>query len=344
MDHEIRPLALDDLPDLSRFLTTGFHAPADASFASVPVLMWKYLDFSDGLTRSWLAKDGRTGQIVGCLGVCRTHWRGAVLSPEGVSTLHMIDWLTSESGRGVGASLMRRAHAEADTQYVLGASAAARKVLDRAGYALLAKVPVFQRVLRPTYRLRATGSGPMGRVLRAAKDTMGLLNRRPRAPGVAVELKPVSLFSEEIEPILDAYEANALFTSREPSRLNALLNYPHGKMTGWHLFVSGALRGFALLNIVARKGVREGRIVECLLDLEGEAWHGAINALTSELNRQGADVAVGFASSAWTAAAYRDLGFAQTHAIEFRLRDRAGRLPKVTAWHLSALEADYAYT
>ena len=344
MNHEIRPLALDDLPDLSRFLTTGFHTPADAPFASVVVLNWKYLDFSDGSTRSWLARDSMTGRIVGHLGICRTHWRGAGLAPEGVSTLHMIDWLTSEAGRGVGASLMRRAHAEADTQYVLGASAAARRVLDRAAYALLARVPVFQRVLRPGYRLRATAPGPMGRALRAAKDTVGLLTRRSRAPGMAVQLKPVAAFSEKIEPILGAYEEQALFTSREPSRLNALLGCPGGRMTGWHLFVAGAPRGFALLNIVSRGRVQEGRIVECLLDAETDAWHGAINALTIELKRQGADVAIGFASTAWAVAAYHDSGFAQTHSLEFRLRDRAGRLPKGLPWHLSALEADYAYT
>ena len=39
----IRPLQLDDLEDLSRFLTAGFHAPPDADFALPEVLRWKYL-------------------------------------------------------------------------------------------------------------------------------------------------------------------------------------------------------------------------------------------------------------------------------------------------------------
>ena len=39
----IRPLQLDDLDDLSRFLTAGFHTAPDADFALPEVLRWKYL-------------------------------------------------------------------------------------------------------------------------------------------------------------------------------------------------------------------------------------------------------------------------------------------------------------
>ena len=34
MAHDVRPLTPDDLPELGRFLTRGFHAPADAPFAA----------------------------------------------------------------------------------------------------------------------------------------------------------------------------------------------------------------------------------------------------------------------------------------------------------------------
>ena len=43
MTVDIRPLAPDDLPELSRFLTVGFHAPPDAGFASPDMLRWKFL-------------------------------------------------------------------------------------------------------------------------------------------------------------------------------------------------------------------------------------------------------------------------------------------------------------
>ncbi len=40
---DIHPLTLDDLPELSQFLTAGFHTSPDADFAAVDILRWKYL-------------------------------------------------------------------------------------------------------------------------------------------------------------------------------------------------------------------------------------------------------------------------------------------------------------
>ena len=37
MTRDIRPLTPDDIPELSRFLTAGFHAPPDADFAPEPL-------------------------------------------------------------------------------------------------------------------------------------------------------------------------------------------------------------------------------------------------------------------------------------------------------------------
>ncbi len=33
-----------DIPELSRFLTAGFHTPPEADYAAPEVLRWKYLD------------------------------------------------------------------------------------------------------------------------------------------------------------------------------------------------------------------------------------------------------------------------------------------------------------
>ena len=44
MAREILPLTSDDIPELSRFLTTGFHTPPEADYAAPEVLRWKYLD------------------------------------------------------------------------------------------------------------------------------------------------------------------------------------------------------------------------------------------------------------------------------------------------------------
>ena len=44
MAREIRPLTADDIPELSQFLTTGFHTPPEADYAAPDVLRWKYLE------------------------------------------------------------------------------------------------------------------------------------------------------------------------------------------------------------------------------------------------------------------------------------------------------------
>src|SRR4051794_31773157 len=112
---EIRPLRPDDLPELSRFLLDGFHAPSDADFAAPDVLGWKYLDPIGGVDapRSFVASEG--GRIVGHVGICPTVFEGMGLPSGGITTLHMVDWLGSRAHRAVGSALMRHAHQEART-------------------------------------------------------------------------------------------------------------------------------------------------------------------------------------------------------------------------------------
>ena len=350
MPHDVRPLTVADLPELSRFLVAGFHAPPDAPFAAVDVLQWKYFDprgaEAGGAPRSYLARDPATGEVVGHVGVCPGRWHGPGLPAEGVSTLHMIDWLSSQAGAGVGALLMRRVHQACETQYGFGGSASGRGVIDRGGYGLVRMVPVCQRVLRPGHRLRVPGQGLTGRLLRAGRDVVTRLARPARRPRVEIEARPVAVFGDEIGPALAALESQALFTTRAPELLNHVLRYPRGGLTGWHLLHAGALRGFAVLAVVPQPGgVKAGRVVECLLDRdEPDLRHAAAVALARALKRQGADLAQAFASTDRTALAWRAAGFTPLHALEFRLRDRPGRLPPDAAFHLTPLEADYAYT
>ena len=129
MTREIRPLEPDDLEDLSRFLTEGFHTAPDADFAAPEVLRWKYLEPTgegeDRGPRSYLARD-EAGAVIGHVGICPTAFEGAVIPGGSVATLHMIDWLGSPGHRSVGASLMRKAHEAAPTQFGLGGSDAGK--------------------------------------------------------------------------------------------------------------------------------------------------------------------------------------------------------------------------
>ncbi|MFO0950586.1 MAG: acetyltransferase [Isosphaeraceae bacterium] len=350
MPQEIRPTTLDDLPELSRFLAEGFHAPADAPFSAPDVLAWKYLDprgaDAGDAPRSWLARDEASGAVVGHLGITPGRWRGAGLPAEGVSTLHMIDWLSSEAGRGVGASLMRRAHRGVETGYGLGGSADGRGVGGGGGYGLVRLVPVYQRVLRPSHHGRAGFSA--GGLLRTARDAARLAARRPKRPGVTVEIEPATAFGDEAERVLEAYAPSAAFTTRSAGLMNHMMRYPRGGLTGWVLKGPGGARGFAVLSVVTGQGgVRVGKVVECLPgggEPDEAVWHASFLALTAELKRQGADVARAVASTAWSVRALAASGYARAHDLEFRLRDRSNRLARDGAYHLTFLEADYAYT
>jgi hypothetical protein len=346
MSHDIRPLEPDDIPALSRFLIAGFHATADAPFAAPDLLRWKFFDpcGGDG-PRSFVAWQG--GRIVGHVGICPGAFRGPGLPEGGVSTLHMIDWLSETRGTAIGAYLMMRAQRGIATQYVLGSSVAARRVLDRSGYRLVGGVPGFHKVLRPGYRLRAREPGLSGprRAALWARDLAHRIMRRGRAPRMPVALREVREFGPEVAPILDLYRGRSVFVDRGPALLNHLLRCPRGEISGWLVELGGRVAGLGLLSVVGQGGARVGKVVDCILDVDDpDAWHAAIDALSRELGRQGADVAVGFGSTPWLEAALREAGFISRHRLEFRLRDRDRLIPADATFHLTPLEADYAYT
>ena len=360
MAREILPLTADDIPELSQFLTTGFHTPPGADYAAPDVLRWKYLE-PEKLThggaadsaviapRSYISRD-ETGAIIGHLGLCRTTFEGQALAADGgqISTIHIIDWLGSPEHRAVGTSLMRKAHEGVATQFGLGVSQAALVVGERIGYELRNLVPVYTHILRTGYWLRSNGLSPLSRGLRLARDIVSRRLQPPTLPRATIHAKRVADFGTEIDPIVAHAKTYAILTSREPARLNAMLRFPRQMMSGWHLFdASGRLRGLALLNIIPsdQGRTRTGKIVDCLLhDTDVDHWHAAMLALTHELRRQGADLAQAYASTPWTAEALHQSGYKSRFAVKFHIRDRQALIPREAIFHLTPLEGDYAYT
>jgi hypothetical protein len=365
MTRDIRPLTLDDLPELSQFLTAGFHAPPDADFAAPEVLRWKYLEplesniqeesdqdavSTANAPRSYIARGGESGGIIGHVGFCRTAFEGhGVAGPGGqAATIHIIDWLGSPDHRAVGISLMRKAHEGVETQFGLGVSQAALGVGERAGYELRSLVPVYLRVLRAGYWFRTGGLGPVQRVLRLTRDIASGWTGPAADPRATIVLHRVSAFDTEIAPIIAKAKTHAVFTRRDPARLNEMLRFPRQTMSGWHLFDdSGRLRGLAVLNLVPKDQgrTRTGKIVDCLLDETDPAlWQAAFLALTRELAQEGADLAQAYASTPWAVAALSQSGYASRFAVKFHIRDQQELIPRDATFHLTTLEGDYAYT
>jgi hypothetical protein len=377
MARDIHPLTPDDLPELSRFLTAGFHAPADADFAAPEVLHWKYLEpletnantnletdtssvshldahaestAADSCPpRSFIARN-ESKQIIGHIGLCRTTFEGRAINvaTRAVPTIHIIDWLGSPDHRSVGMSLMRKAHEGIATQFGLGVSQAALVVGERAGYELRSCVPVYAHVLRARYWLRTGNLSPWQRGLYLARTAGQCLTHPPATPHTTIVLRQVPAFGQEIGPIVSEAGTNVILTQRSTARLNAFLRFPRQVVSGWHLLdVSGRLRGFAVLNLVPRDQGRThtGKVVDCLLDdMDITLWHAAIRTLTRELARQGADIAQAYGSTPWTAEALRRSGYTSQFAVKFHIRDRQGLIPRDVPFHLTPLEGDYAYT
>jgi hypothetical protein len=360
MARDIRPLTADDIPELSRFLTNGFHTPPEADYTAPDVLRWKYLE-PDGAAmaepkdggviapRSYIARDD-TGAIIGHLGLCRTAFEGLALAAHGgrVSTIHIIDWLGSPDHRAVGTSLMRKAHEDVVTQFGLGVSPAALVVGERIGYELRSLVPVYARVLRAGYWMRSHESSPASRLLRLARDIASRWVQRPAAPRATIAARRVAQFGTEIDPIIAHAQTYAILTGREPARLNTMIRFPRQMMSGWHLLdATGRLRGLALLNIIPtdQGRTRTGKIVDCLLDdIDVDRWHAAMLALTDELARQGADLVQAYASTPWAAEALHRSGYKSRFGVKFHIRDRQALIPHEAIFHLTPLEGDYAYT
>ena len=70
----------------------------------------------------------------------------------------------------------------------------------------------------------------------------------------------------------------------------------------------------------------------------------AIAEAFTETGAGGADLAIGLGSTTATARALEDAGYAPAYWFEFTLRDRKNRISPASNFHLTPVEADFAYT
>lgn len=345
MARVISPIVPEDIAEVSAFLVRAFHTPADAEFAAPDAMRWKCFEPRGDreAPRGLVAREGKT--LVAYGGMTHGWFHVAGRAQPAASVMHGIDWASPPEERNIGARLMMRGHSYAQTQYALNYSDAARRVIEAAGYELRSVVPVYQRVLRPSFAMRIEGQPLWRRGARVVRDSARSIRYPAHKPSEPVTLRTVETFGPEVDAVLAGCTLKVIFTSRGPSWLNHALAYPRRKLTGSLVEAQGRVRGFGLLNVVPREGYRLGKIVECFLDTAAPGlWHAAVFALTQELSAQGADVAEGFASTPWMTEALRACGFYATHTVNFLLRDRHNFLPRDLPFHLTPFEADYAYT
>jgi hypothetical protein len=344
------PLDFAWIPDLSRFLLAGLDGkPGHDAFAAPEVLRWKYQPPVAGHPGplSFVLRDGDT--LAGHIGFHPTAFtvlgRGETAPTP---ALHSMDWLVTRTQGGPGALLMMEAFSRSRVQYALGCSPSARRALLGGGFRIGTEVPLYHRVLRPLApavwrEIHGHPSLPRRAALLAADFPRAWRSPPPFPAGLRLE--PVSAFGTEVEAILARFPTPLLLTSRAPGVLNHFLVHPHGVFSGWKLSDESGPRGFALLSVIERPGLRLGRVVECFLDTpDPAAWAGALGLLLAEARARGCHLVSTLASTPWMTAGLQANRAFRRGRIPFYLRDPRRLLPTDLPLHITHLEADAGYT
>jgi hypothetical protein len=344
MSVEIRPIQRDDVPELSRFLVTGFDAAPDAEFASPDVLLWKYFDpiDEDRAPRCFVAEEN--GQIVACIGLSLVRFV-AGQPPRLVTASHGFDWLAAKTDFAAGLMVEQYSTLYTDVQFGIGGTPKAVKIRERSSFTIATPVPEYCKILRFSHRLRKPRQAPVWKaLLQIARDTSRRIVNSTRQSTVLLELKHASKFGREVAAVTETCQMTDIHTHRTPELLNHFLRYPKKNITGWHILQKGHLRGFALLSIVKHGHVRTGRIADCFLDsLDQDLWHAALLALTKQLGEESADMVECYGTTPWMVDALKRNGFNCQRQSPFAFRDPKKLLPADASFYLTHLEADHAY-
>jgi hypothetical protein len=342
---QITPLRREDIPELSRFLISGFGVPATTSCFSHEVLSWKYFDGpvgpSENSACSLVARSA--GKIIGHIGLCRRQFIVTGDRAAPVSTLHAIDWLGSPAHPGSGTFLMLQAFATSTTQYAVGGSAQAQPVFPRLGFERKPKLTTFRKVLAPFHRLHTTGQGLFHRWAGTAKDVASVWRTRKPPVSRAIELRSATTFTEEIDCLISRSKVRFVTCHRDHLLLNYFLRYPLSGFSGWTIHFGQRLIGYAVLKVTLRGGAVVGKIVDCWLDTEDPSlWQAAVAALIDRLRALSADFVTSYDTTPSLHAALLSNGFAKSGEKNVYVRDKQQSLPQDLPFALSMLEADHS--
>jgi hypothetical protein len=340
----IRPIERDDIAAVSKFLTSGFATLVDAEFAAPDVLEWKYFD-SIGDTaspRGLIAFDRE--QIVSFVGICPT---SIVLgsSTEHISAGHGMDWLASRAHPAVGVHLYNRANESIAVPFVIGGTPMATEIRKRMGWTFPVQVSRFCRILKPLHRLRRPTDDVLWKaLLKIGRDYARQVLISPQAPKVALELKPIEMFGDEVEQISRDCGMIDVHTRRTAALLNHFLRYPRAGISGWLIMQDAKVRGYAMLSVLYREQKWLGRIVDCFMDCpDYNLWYSALHNLTRQLGILGADLAECYGSTSWMERALRSNGYHFQRVSPLAVRDVNQLIPKEASFFLTALEGDHGF-
>lgn len=340
------PVDAAALPQLCEFLTERFHPGAEEHFASIDYLRWQYLEWPKGPgPRALNCASGN--QILAHAGTVYTRFllAGKPLADCPVTTtIH--SWASTPNTGPLGAMFLFQSFDSSEIQYAFSFSPKAEVILNASGYALRQVIPTFRRVLKISSwnRVHAGIPAPKRMAFLAQEATLRV-SQIFRPPLQPLELEQVTGFDEQAERIASAAAGHCLLTERQPQLLNHLLRHPFGETIGYYLRNGGKVVGLALLHFFQRNGLRQVRILDCLLAGEPDALLSAraLTALGKEMKINKADVAFGVAGTPWLQSGFQRAGYVRRGRKPLLIRDPQSRLPVGIPVHMAFVDSDLAF-
>ena len=339
------PVDASSLADVAAFLASAFAPGPDDKFATLDYLRWQYLEWPEGIAPRAHNCVG-DGRILAHAGTVHTQFLVPGKTPgKGPVVSNIHSWYSTPNVGPMGAILLLQSFATSSGQYAFSFSPAAARVFKSSGFATRQVLPIFRRVRRRAAWNQVYGTEPAGKRLAFRLQEAVLSLARALQPALRpLELEQTTAFDDRPERVACAAAQHCLVTERRASLLNHFLRYPFGETAGFYFLQAGKTIGFALLHFAKRHGLRQAKVLDCLLDTPNPRTYAqALAALEQQMERRQTDVVFAVAGTPWLQSAYRRAGYVRRGSNELLIRDPKSQLPSGYPVHMSLLDSDLAF-
>jgi len=336
MSSMLRPIEALDLKKVSEFLLKTHGLTESATFACPSVLEWKYL-----LPRSgWTGARGfvleKKDRIIAYGGVIPAVFK--LPSGESIPSATVIDWAADPSVPGAGIILINKLQEQAGPVFVIGGSAASRRVLPKIGFRAAGEISSYSAWVRPwkEFRRRTKSGRSLLRLAHGFTHPMHV----DQAPTEGWEATAVEEFESSLQKLLDNRVARLPWCGRTVGDLNYMLLCPAVPMKGFLLRRRGNTVGYFILGNAGW----EGRVVDLQLSLDDpKDWKSAYGVAVNAICRCPDICRI----SAWAmppvSDVLLDLGFWLQGTKPILLRDPSNKLARAFPADLQLLDGEAAF-
>jgi len=242
---ELHRIESADLDAVAGLLMEVFNAPIDAPFINRKVLRWKYLDAGPQWQGSRSYALRKADKIHAHCAVWPLNLQFG--DKKEVTCLAYIDWANRSDLPGAGFMLKKKLMKLSQTSIVVGGSAETREIVPKLGFAHVADIESFARVVRPWKQYRSRPAEPllkgMARLIRNTSWGLTSISKTNKNWSV----RRVESFSSGFD---FNYSSEHPTPWRDANYLNFWLQCPAAAVTGFELINDGTRVGYFLLSRV----------------------------------------------------------------------------------------------